>query len=270
VEQQYPILEFDPSPDALINPNTAARPLHGTTCAVLCFFQDVISRLVQERQIEVVAHFQSEIGRHPVYRLTHEDRRLLVVQPGVGAPLAAGLLEDVIGLGCTCITACGGAGALDATLAAGHIVVPIAAVRDEGTSYHYLPPSREVEADRAGLAAAETVLRRHGLQYVAGKTWTTDAFYRETRARIDRRRGEGCIVVEMEAAAFFAVARFRRVSFAQLLYAGDDVSGSEWNARGWTTHDVRDTLFWLAAETCLELSASAAPSGETFPDPEME
>ncbi len=258
MEQQYPILEFDPSPTALINPRSSGTPAHQTTCAVLCFFQDVITRLSQEHQAVVVAHFQSEIGRHPVYALTSQGQRLLVLHPGVGAPLAAGLLEEIIGVGCTTVTACGGAGTLDAALAAGHIVVPIAAVRDEGTSYHYLPPSREVPADSAGVIAAETVLKRHGLDYVAGKTWTTDAFFRETPARIERRRHEGCIVVEMEAAAFFAVARFRGARFAQLLYAGDDVSGSEWNARDWTTHSIRDTLFWLAVETCFALSAAAS------------
>ena len=257
MEQPYPILEFDPSPDALINPRARPASFQQTACAVLCFFQDVITRLSQEQRAVVVTHFQSEIGHHPVYLLTHEDRRLLVLHPGMGAPLAAGLLEEIIGLGCTCITACGGAGTLDATLAAGHIVVPTAAVRDEGTSYQYLPPSREVEADPAGVAAAETVLKRHGLDYIAGKTWTTDAFFRETPARIRRRREEGCLVVEMEDAAFFAVARFRGAHFAQLLYAGDDVSGNEWDARNWTTHGVRDSLFWLAVETCLE---SAAPT----------
>ncbi len=252
--QQYPILEFDPSPEALINPRPGAAHSWQTPCAVLCFFQDVITRLSQERRAVVVRHLQSEIGHHPVYLLAKEDRQLLVLHPGVGAPLAAGLMEEIIALGCTSIAACGGAGTLDANLAAGHVVVPIAAVRDEGTSYHYLPPSREVEADPAGLAAAQTVLKRRGVSYVTGKTWTTDAFFRETPDRIRRRRDEGCIVVEMEAAAFFAVARFRRARFAQLLYAGDDVSGSEWNARDWTTHGVRETLFWLAVETCLELA----------------
>ena len=84
------------------------------------------------------------------------------------------------------------------------------------------------------------------------KTWTTDAFYRETPAKVRRRREEGCLTVEMEAAAFFAVAQFRGVPFAQLLYGGDDVSGV-WDFRAWTTHAVREELFWLAAEACLAL-----------------
>ena len=87
-----------------------------------------------------------------------------------------------------------------------------------------------------------------------GKTWMTDAFYRETPAKVARRRAEGCLTVEMEAAAFFAVARFRGVSFAQILYAGDDLSGPEWDSRGWQSRTaIREQVFNLAAEACLRM-----------------
>ena len=68
------------------------------------------------------------------------------------------------------------------------------------------------------------------------------------------RKSEGCLTVEMEAAAFFAVAHFRGMIFAQMLYGGDDVSGGEWDSRRWTERtSVREKLFWLAAEACLTL-----------------
>jgi uridine phosphorylase len=196
---------------------------------------------------------RSELGTHPLYELDVEGRRLAVFHPGVGAPLAAGLLEEVIALGCRKIIACGGAGVLDADIAVGHIIVPAAAVRDEGTSYHYLPPAREVSASPDAIAAIEKVLRAHGCAYIVSKTWTTDAYYRETSVKIRRRKAEGCLAVEMEAAAFFAVAQFRGVQLAQLLYGGDDVSSGAWDSRHWTTHSVREQLFWLAAEACLAL-----------------
>ena len=105
-----------------------------------------------------------------------------------------------------------------------------------------------------GVAAIEMVLQAHHCEYILSKTWTTDAIYRETQAKVQRRKAEGCIAVEMEAAAFFAVAQFRNVQFAQLLYGGDDVSGSEWDSRLWDSHtSVREKLFWLAAEACLSL-----------------
>lgn len=91
------------------------------------------------------------------------------------------------------------------------------------------------------------------MPFVAGKVWTTDAIYRETRQKVDRRRAEGCVVVEMEAAAFFAVARFRGIRFAQLLYGGDDLSGSEWDSRGWTISPSRARTFDLAVELASRL-----------------
>jgi uridine phosphorylase len=172
----------------------------------------------------------------------------------VGAPIAAARLERAIALGARKFIACGGAGALDgARLPVGHVVVPTAAIRDEGTSYHYLPPGREVEPSPHAVKAIEQVLRNRGIPYLSAKTWTTDGVYRETRGRVERRRGEGAMVVEMEAAAFFAVARFRGVDFGQLLYAADDVSGDEWDQRDWTRHQAREQIFELAAEAALKL-----------------
>lgn len=253
--QPFPILEFDPARDALIEPHRLIRPIAIPTHAVACFFQDVIASLVEEGRATLLATQRSEMGAHPVYRLdAGQGRAVALFHPGVGAPLAAGMLEEVIALGCRRFMVCGGAGALDRALTVGHLVVPTAALRDEGTSYHYLPPSREVAAPAEAVAALESVLRAEGLPYMLGKTWTTDAFYRETPARIARRRAEGCLTVEMEASALFAVAQFRGVTLGQLLYSGDDLSGEVWDGRGWTRKaDVRRELLRLAVAACLAL-----------------
>ena len=157
-------------------------------------------------------------------------------------------------LGARTIVAVGGAGALVPDLVLGHAVVVDSAVRDEGTSFHYLPPSRVVDADPSGVAALQRTLTGAGVPFVTGRTWTTDGLYRETRERVRRRVAEGCVTVEMEAAAFMAVARYRRVRFAQLLYAGDSLAGDQWQERHWTTAlSIREQLFWHAADTCLTL-----------------
>src|SRR5262249_39200414 len=162
-----------------------------------------------------------------------DGRRLTLFHPGVGAPLAAAMLEEAIALGCRRFVACGGAGVLDRSIALGHLIVPTAAIRDEGTSYHYLPPGRQVEPSPEGVSAIAVVLKRRGCAYLTGKTWTTDALYRETPGKVRQRREQGCLTVEMEAAALFAVTWFRGVTLAQILYGGDDVSGSEWDSRHW-------------------------------------
>jgi uridine phosphorylase len=253
VAQPYPILEFDPDPDAVIRPDGIPRPKDMPQCAVICFFKEVLDALVASGRAERLATLRSESGEHPIYAVSLGDRRVAAFHPGVGAPLSAGLLEEVIWLGSRKFIACGGCGVLNREITAGHLVVPVSAIRDEGTSYHYLPPSREAHPSVEAVRAIESVLRQHDVPYLLGKTWTTDAFYRETRAKIARRRDEGCLVVEMEAAAFFAVAQFRGVTFGQLLYAGDDVSGDEWDFRDWVRQPVRERLFWLAVEACLAI-----------------
>ncbi|MGZ4150449.1 MAG: nucleoside phosphorylase [Actinomycetota bacterium] len=203
------------------------------------------------RQLDVLI---SEIGHNPIWELSYEGSRLAVVHPGVGAPLAAAFLEELVARGCRSFVACGGAGVLVPDVALGHVIVPTAAIRDEGTSYHYLPASRTAEPSEAAVGTIVATLERHHVPYVTGSTWTTDAIYRETRAKLARRVAEGCLTVEMEAAAFFAVAAFRGVAFGQLLYAGDDLSGDAWDQRGWDDHaEGRELLFRLAAEAVLAL-----------------
>jgi uridine phosphorylase len=258
VARSFPILEYDSARRAIIEPrqifslSTARRsrakfPRH----CLLCFFQDVIDDLVRAGATEI-ATYQSEGGPHPVYQIDIGGNRLAVAHPRVGAPMAASMLEYLIALGARKFMACGGAGVLDHRVAVGHVIVPTAAVRDEGTSYHYLPPAREVAMDKRALLAIERTLARNGIDYITAKTWTTDGLYRETPAKVRARRAEGCLTVEMEAAAFFAVAQFRRVRFGQLLYAGDKVVG-KWDDRGWMRHQGRAGLFTLAAEACLTL-----------------
>jgi len=253
IVQDYPILEYDDAPEAIIEPSRVIQPINISEYCVLCFFQEVIGQICREEHC--IHHLSSEIGRNPVYEIEAHGRRLAVVHPGVGAPLAAGFLEELIALGCRKFIACGGSGVLSPEITVGHVVIPTSAVRDEGTSYHYLPAGREAYASQEGVRALDAVLNKHHIPYVVGKTWTIDALYRETRAKMARRKAEGCITVEMEAAAFFAVAQFRGVTFAQILYGGDDISGDEWDNRDWIggQASTREKLFWLAAEACLSL-----------------
>ncbi len=250
----YPILEFDPTPEAFIEPSRMIKPRDVPEHCVICFFSDVIEKVVGEKNAKVIAENRWEDGPHPVYEIGHKKHRLAFFHPGIGAALAASLLEEVIALGCRKFIACGGCGALRDDIALGHLIVVSSAVRDEGVSYHYLPPGREVQAHPKAVAVLKTALKRRDIPYRVGKTWTTDGPYRETREKIRKRREEGCVVVEMEAAGMMAVAEFRGAILGQVLYGGDDLSGSEWDHRNWQRQgQVREQLFWLAAEACLAL-----------------
>ena len=249
-----PILEFDPDRSAVIEPHMIRDRIDVPDHAVLCFFSDVIQKVCVEGDAKVLTELQAAHGVHPIYELELDGQRLAAFHPGVGAPLAAAFLEEAIETGCRTFIAVGGAGGLVPDLTVGHVVVPTAAVRDEGTSYHYLPAGREVEPSSEGVDAILKTLGRHRVPFVQGKAWTTDAPYRETRGKVDRRIAEGCLAVDMEAASLFAVARFRGVRLAQILAAEDDLSQDEWDDRGFIPDtDVRERLFWLAAEACLAL-----------------
>ena len=250
----YPILEFDPHPGSILNPSAVKLSEPTPKRAVICFFLDVLKQLAEEDHLRVIGGLKWETGIHQLYLLEHKGEPVLVFHPGVGAPLAAGLMEDVIALGCDRFIACGGCGSLRPEISAGHPVVVTAAVRDEGTSYHYIPASRELAADPRGVAAIESACRESGVDYRLGKTWTTDAPYRETTAKREMRLAEGCDVVEMEASAFIAVAQFRSVLFGQILYSGDLVVPEGWDHRNWDHRlDDRRLLFDLAVAAVLKL-----------------
>jgi uridine phosphorylase len=255
VKCKYPILEFDLNTDALINPSHSHSPIEIAEHCVPCFFTDVIDKLVSDGRATMIAEMVAESGVTPVYEVDFDGCKVALFNPGLGGPSAAKNLEKVIALGCSKFVACGGAGVLDRDIPLGRILVPQSAVRDEGTSYHYMPPSREAEANPVAVQAIENVLKAHAIPYVVSKTWTTDAFYRSTPEKIRLRKSEGCLTVEMECAAFFAVAQFRGVLFGQLLYGGDDLGSDKWDSREWTKQaSTREKLFWLAAQSCLAIS----------------
>jgi uridine phosphorylase len=253
MSHDIPLLEYDDDPDSIINPHRLLQrkdemPEH----VVLCFFADLVQKITENAPL--IYAFGGVGGKSTIHRLEYNGQAFAVVYPRTGAPIAARTLDETIAIGGRKFIACGGCGVLDKTLALGDVFIVESAVRDEGVSYHYLPPSREVQGNKAVLQTLETVLQSRQVSHRFVKTWTTDAILRETRAKIVRRKAEGCLTVEMEAAALMAVAQFRNVAFGQLLYAGDDISGTDWDNRDWLNqHTTREKLFWLAVESVLAL-----------------
>jgi uridine phosphorylase len=252
-----PLAEFDPGEKAIIEPAEIVRGKSPSEYCVMPFFGSVIRKLIGEGRLVKIQDLlipAPSVYPNEVYRLDYEGKTVAVAHPGVGSALAAGTLDELIALGCRKFVACGSSGVLKSSLKRGVVVIPGVAVRDEGTSFHYCPPAREMKMDTSVVRKLEKVLQKHGFKYEIGKTWTTDGFYRETKGKVARRTGEGCIVVDMECSALLAVAAFRKVSFGQYLTAGDDVSGEEWDPR-----HVEDSLsfnekvFWLSVEACVGL-----------------
>lgn len=253
-----PLLEFDPTPTAFIEPSTIIHRRDDVPDAcVLTWFRDAAERVVDQAGGRLLLKSRWEDGPRSLYVMEQDGRPVGLAPMPVGAPSAAAWLEELIALGCSNFIACGGAGVLRSDLTLGHLVVVTSALRDEGTSHHYLPPARIIEADEDAVAVLIRTLEDHGAPHVTGRTWTTDGVYRETPERIAARTAEGCLTVEMEAAPIAAVARFRGVRLAQVLYGGDDLTGEEWDDRSWQSqHEIRDELIRTAADAALQLARS--------------
>ena len=251
-----PLLEFDPSTSAFIDASAVVEPREDVPKAcVLTWFRDAADRAVETTFGRRITQLRWEDGPRPVYEINHDGQPVTLVPMPIGSAASASLLEELIALGCRYFIACGGAGVLRSDLTLGHLVVVTSALRDEGASHHYLAPARTVDADPHAVAVLRETLTHLGVPFAEGRTWTTDGFYRETPQRVAARIDEGCITVEMEASAVAAVAKFRGVALAQVLYGGDDLTGEEWDGRGWQdSHTVRDELIKVSASAALRLA----------------
>ena len=249
----HPLFEFEESQTAVINPPMRRRVGNFPELAVACWFGDVQRKRFAGQ--DPIYRIPFEHGDHEVHVVEHLGKRIAVFNPGVGAPAAATSLEDIIGLGATKIIGCGGAGIVKQGFDVGHIIVPTGAVRDEGTSHHYQPVDVAVVPHPLAVEAIRAELSDAGVPHDKGLTWTTDAIFRETPEKVARRREQGCISVEMEASAMFAVAMFRGAVYGQLLYAGDDVSAQTWDHRHWEKQtSVRERVLELALNAVCRLS----------------
>lgn len=220
---------FDPDSEEIIAPSAMYRPVDGFPETVVITFEEKsfqILREICETETAAVLRAGCDI---PVYRLEWNDRGIGIFQVLIGGAGAAGLLEEALALGAKKVLVYGACGVLDGELTAGRLILPTAAYRDEGVSYHYMPVSDYVDVPTAGrLGEIFDELR---LPYVKGRVWTTDALYRETRANMEKRRADGCIAVDMECASVMAVGRFRGAEVYQFFYAEDSLDGDAWDPR---------------------------------------
>ncbi len=254
LKKEFPILEFDEDKDAFINPNLIHKKIDISENVVLCFFGDAIDKLKKEYTYRIAYTLKFESYSYPIYEFDYNGNKISLVHMSVGAPVAAGMMDELNAIGCNKFIACGGCGVLVDNLPVGNLLIPTSAIRDEGTSYHYLKPAREIEANPYAVECIKKTLSKKNINFIEVKTWTTDAFFRETKAKIELRKSEGCISVEMEASAFMATAQFRNVIFGQILYAGDNLGGENWDKREWHTRtDIREAVLKLSLECCLSL-----------------
>lgn len=240
--------QFSPNHNAVINPSSIIQPVENfPEICVSTFSKEVIEEFASMEGVTQITAAKSANGIIPVYQIIYEGTPIAFYMSPVGASAAAGILEEVIAMGGKRFVFFGSCGALDRGLTDGHLVVPTHALRDEGTSYHYRKADDEIMLDETAVNAVTSTLETLGYPYVTGKTWTTDAFYRETQMKVNDRKNAGCIVVEMECSALAAVASFRNVRFAQFLYAADNLDAPAWEPRSLTKDKLTHAQKYMAA-----------------------
>lgn len=232
IKNEIPILEFDTEPKAVIMPG------HGwdykfTKKAVMLFMESEIEEYVANHKCEIIGEFVSVTKPFFVYKTVHYGVEITFCQAPLGGAESVQIMEQLIAGGVNEIIAAGSCGALVED-SEGDFFIPTKALRQEGTSYHYLPPAREVECDERAIMAIEKALLKNGKTYKKCKTWTTDGFYRETKEMVTYRKEEGYSVVEMECASMAACAKMRGIIFGQLLFTADSLADIEkHNERNW-------------------------------------
>ena len=221
---------FDNLSPAIINPAVKDGAPEVDAC-IITFSHEIEKHVAEKYACGEIASLWCATGRTPVYLIEHNRKRFAFYKTYVGAPITVGLMEDATAeLKCHRFILFGGAGCLNREIAHGKVMVPTEAYRDEGTSYHYAPASDYIAIPNA--AAVEECMRKNGIPYVTGKTWTTDSFYRETRNNFEKRKADGCISVEMECAGAQAMCTFRGLNLYPFFTSGDLLDAPEWDARG--------------------------------------
>lgn len=241
IKNEIPILEYDTEQMAVIMPNR--KNLYSfPRKAVFPFLLDEIERYALENNCEKIGEFVSVTKLYPIYKAIHKGYEICLCQAPLGSSASVQILDFLIGYGVKEIISAGSCGAL-LDFPENEFLIPTEALRDEGTSYHYLPPSRTVKINEEAVNAIITALDKQSIKYELCKTWTTDGFYRETSEMVEYRKKEACSVVEMECAGLASCAEFRKIKFGQILFTADTLANIQ-------AHDDRD---WGAASFSIAL-----------------
>ena len=233
LKNDIPILEFDTEQSAVINPDHEALDLILPRKCVFAFLGDYIDTYAGKTDTRQVSLFISATKHYPIYITRYKGEEIVLCQAPVGAAPAAQILDWLIGYGVREIISAGSCGALE-QFPESTFLVPHKALRDEGTSYHYAPPSRFMEISENARKAIEQTILEHGMKYREVITWSTDGFFRETKEKVAYRKSEGCSVVEMECSALAAVSAFRGATWGMILYTADSLADVEqYDMRRW-------------------------------------
>ncbi len=221
---------------------------------IFCYQRDLLQHVLATEKTERVVGIPNQL-----HLLKDTDGKVAIYGGfGIGGPAAASSLEAFIALGVRTFASIGIAGTLQPALHIGDTVVCNSALRDEGVSHHYLEAARYAYPSERLTEQLAHALEREGHHPVAGSTWTIDTPYRETVAEARHYQQEGILTVEMEAAALFAVAQYRKVDIAAAFVISDSLAELVWNPQ-FGAEIVRNNLVRLY-QTTRAMLAGLSPA----------
>ena len=226
------LTEFDPKKNSTFNPCDVVNKVQNLPkIGVTCFSEKLIDKIVESFNPVIVAYITSANGKIPVYKIIYKEIEIALFMSRVGGAACTVAYEEVIAMGIEKLIMFGTCGVLKKEIEDLAIIIPTSAFRDEGTSYHYAQASDEIDVNLKYKDKFITILNKHNYSYTCGKTWTTDAPYRETKSKVEKRRADDALCVEMECASMAAVSQFRNKDVFQFLYAADNLDSTEWDKR---------------------------------------
>lgn len=251
------LTEFDEEKTAILKPELFYDKLpECPKTLVTCFAKNLVDYVVNSYPCRVIGKWSCANCELPLYEIIYNGNKIGFIMSLVGAPTTVAEYEELFVMGVENILVFGTCGVLDGSISDCSIIVPCAAVRDEGTSYHYLPESDEIEVNVGLFDKMTNFLDGKNVKYTVGKTWTTDAIYRETKGKMLHRKEEGCICVEMECSAIAAAAKFRNKRLAQFFYSADNLDSDTYDKRSIANSskvDVKQKILDLALEMALDI-----------------
>lgn len=250
--------EFDESRQAVVNPFDVVKPIPDMPKIVVsCFAKETFERMVKSFGGERIGETREANMVIPVYKANYRGIFVGMFMSVVGAPACVSVAEEIFAMGAEAIILFGTCGVLDEKIEDCSVIIPDSAVRDEGTSFHYAPPSDEISVNPRYTDIFTGMLRTLGCKYTIGKTWTSDGIYRETKEKVARRKAAGCICVDMECSAMAALARFREKEVFQFFYAADNLDGEAWEPRSLENGanlEEKDRIAELAMELAVRVA----------------
>ena len=168
--------EFDANKTAIINPDMCVEKIENfPEVTISCFSEKLFNEVLKFFRAKEIASVHSASGLNPIYEVTYKGKRFAMFKSMVGEPLCVGQYEEIIAMGSKRLILLGNCGVLDKRIEDCGIIIPIKAVRDEGTSYHYAKPCDTIDVNHKYRDEFKKVLKEFGYPYVEGITWTTDA-----------------------------------------------------------------------------------------------